>query len=156
MVEKYIGVREVWMPEPKVPVFFYGSYMNRAVLKEAELSPERFLVGRLFGYDIRIAPRANLVPSDRDVVYGALTEATHAELERLYARARDVLGETYLPHPVVVEADDGAWRPALCYLAATMEPRPADPAYVARIVAPARELGFPQWYVERLTGFTGA
>ena len=141
------------MTEAKVPVFFYGSYMNRAVLKEAQLSPQRFEVARLFAYDIVIAPRANLVASDRDVVYGALTEASHAELDRLYAHARDVLGETYLPHPVVVDTLGGSWRPALCYLAAHMEPRPADPAYVGRIVAPARELGFPLWYVERLEKF---
>jgi hypothetical protein len=141
------------MAEPRVPVFFYGSYMNRAVLKEAQLSPDHIEVAQLFGYDILIAPRANLIVSDRDVVYGALVWATHAELARLYAHAQDVLGETYLPHPVLVSSRDGACRPALCYLAAHMEPRPADPAYVARIVAPARELGFPQWYVERLEGF---
>ena len=150
MAQQYIGVREVNMSEPLVWVFFYGSYMNRAVLKEAQLSPELLLVGRLFGYDIRIAPRANLVPSDQGVVYGALAQATHSGLARLYAHAQDVLGEIYLPHPVLVETLDGSSRPALCYLAARMEPRAADPAYVARIVAPARELGFPQWYIERL------
>ena len=34
--------------------------------------------------------------------------------------------------------------------APTMIPRAPDPAYVGRIVAPAREFGFPEWYVERL------
>ena len=65
------------MSEPKVLVFFYGSYMNRAVLREVDLIPERFEVARLDGYDIRIAPRANLVPSTEDCVYGVLAEATH-------------------------------------------------------------------------------
>jgi hypothetical protein len=139
--------------DPNVWVFFYGSYMNRTVLAEAHLSPVRFEVGRLFGCDIRIAPRANLVASERDLVYGALAQASHAELARLYAHAKDVLGETYLPHPVHVQTLEGLWRPALCYIASTMEPRAADPAYVGRIVAPARELGFPGWYVERLESF---
>jgi len=31
--------------------------------------------------------------------------------------------------------------------------RPAERAYVDRIVKPAREFGFPGWYVERLESF---
>ena len=141
------------MVEPKIWTFFYGSYMNRSVLREVDLEPERFETARLSGFDIRIAPRANLFPSNQGLVYGVLAQATHAELARLYAHAKDVLGETYLPHPVVVETLDGAWRPALCYIAPTMEPGKADAAYVDRIVAPARELGFPEWYVARLESF---
>jgi gamma-glutamyl AIG2-like cyclotransferase len=138
------------MSEPKVLVFFYGSYMNRAVLRDVDLVPERYEMARLDGYDIRIAPRANLVVSTETCVYGVLAEATHAELARLYAHAKDVLGETYLPHPVLIQTRTGAWFPALCYIAPSMVPRPPDPAYVDRIVQPARDLGFPDWYIARL------
>src|SRR4029453_6399056 len=68
------------MSEPKVRVFFYGSYMNPAVLREVGIVPERFEVARLDGYDIRIAPRPNLMPSTKHCAYGVLVEATHAEL----------------------------------------------------------------------------
>jgi hypothetical protein len=138
------------MSEPRVRVFFYGSYMNRAVLREVQLLPEDIEVARLDGYDIRIAPRANLVPSEQHCVYGTLVEATHAELARLYSHAKDVLGETYLPHPVLAQSRDGAWWPALCYIAPSMVSRTPDPAYVDRIVGPAQELGFPKWYITRL------
>lgn len=138
------------MSETRVWTFFYGSYMNRSVLREAEVVFEVFEVARLDGYDIKIAPRANLVPSAEHCVFGVLARASHAELARLYAHAKDVLGETYLPHPVMTQLQNGDWRPALCYIAPSMVPRPPDPAYVDRIVAPARELGFPEWYVERL------
>lgn len=138
------------MIEPKVWTFFYGSYMNRSVLREVGLAPERLEVARLDGYDIRVAPRANLVPSPEHCVYGVLAEATHAELARLYAHAQDVLGETYLPHPVLTQALSGGWRPALCYIAPGMSPAPPDPAYLERILAPARELGFPHSYMARL------
>ena len=89
------------MAEPKVWVFFYGSYMNLDVLREVDLVPERWEVGRLGGFDIRIRPRANLIRSDRDSVYGIAATATHPELARLYAHARDVLGEVYLPEAVL-------------------------------------------------------
>jgi hypothetical protein len=141
------------MADPRVWVFFYGSYINFDVLREVELVPERWEVARLHGFDIRIQPRANLVPSDRDCVYGVVATATHAELARLYAHARDVLGEVYLPEAVLVQTLAGLWRPALCYLCPDMAPRPADNAYVERITGPARALGFPAWYVARLESF---
>src|SRR6516165_42171 len=124
------------MVEPEVWVFFYGSYMNLAVLKEVDLVPERREVARLGGFDIQIRPRANLVRSESHCVYGIVATATHAQLARLYAHARDVLGETYLPEAVLVETRDGQWRPVLCYICPEMEPRSAEPAYVERIAGP--------------------
>ena len=141
------------MTEPRVWVFFYGSYMNFDVLQEVGLVPERWESARLDGFDIRIQPRANVVPSDQHCVYGIVATATHEELARLYAHAQDVLGEVYLPQAVLVRTLAGLWRPALCYVCPEMPPRPPDNAYVARIVEPARDFGFPKWYVARLESF---
>jgi hypothetical protein len=117
------------MAEPVVWTFFYGSYLNRGVLAEVDLHPDRWEVASLSGFDITIAPLANLRRSERD----------------------DVLGGTYLPEAVLTRTADGTFRPALCYLAPAMATRPADPAY--GIVGPAREMGFPDWYVLRLESF---
>jgi hypothetical protein len=140
------------MSEPQVSVFFYGSYVNRAVLAEVGLAPALWEAASLSGFDIRIAPRANLVRAADEVVFGVLATATHAELQRLYAHAETVLGEVYLPEAVLVHAR-GAWRPALCYIAPSMVERPAEAEYVERILKPARELGFPAWYLARLESF---
>lgn len=134
----------------KVLTFFYGSYINREVLAEVDLVPDRVEVASLSGFDIRIAPLANLVRSPGHSVYGILTGATHEELERLYAHARDVLGGVYRPEAVLAHTADGRFVPALCYIARSMEPAAAADDYVDRIVGPARELGFPDWYVRRL------
>jgi hypothetical protein len=144
------------MAEPRVWVFFYGSYMNLGVLREVDLVPGEWEVGQLGGFDIRIRPRANLVRSDQHTVYGIAATATHAELGRLYAHAREVLGEVYLPEAVLVRLSSGAWRPCLCYLCPEMTPRDAEDAYVERIVLPAREYGFPAWYLARLESFRPA
>ncbi|MCI0697042.1 gamma-glutamylcyclotransferase [candidate division KSB1 bacterium] len=141
------------MAKRKVQTFFYGSYMNFAVLKEMGIIPERWEVVKLSGYAIRIEPRANLVPSEQHCVYGIITTATHEELARLYAHAKEVLGETYLPEAVLVETLDGKWLPALCYICHDMKLRPPANDYVDRIVKPARELGFPEWYIERIESF---
>jgi cation transport regulator ChaC len=134
-------------------VFFYGSYMNVDVLAEAGLSRREFVVGRLSGFDIRIAPLANLVRSDQHGVYGLVTRATHDELSVLYRHASDVLGGTYLPHPVNVELADGSLRAALCYLGSVLGTGSPRADYVERIVAPARLFGFPAWYIARLVSF---
>jgi hypothetical protein len=85
-------------------------------------------------------------------VCAVLAEAKHAELGRLYDYARDSLGGTHLPEAVLAQTADGLWRPALCYLAPFMDERPATDGYIDRIVAPARQHGFPDWYVVRLLG----
>jgi hypothetical protein len=138
------------MSAPRVAVFFYGSFISRSVLAEAGYRPERVEVARLDGFDIRIAPLANVVPSPGGCVYGILTQATHDELARLYSQ--DWVG-TYLPHPVVVETQQGDARPALCYIAPSMTPQQPANDYIDRIVRPAREYGFPEWYIERLERF---
>jgi hypothetical protein len=133
--------------------FFYGSYMNLDVLAGVGVVPGEVRVARLPGYDLVIAPRANLIPSERAVAYGIVAGLAHDELERLYAHAREALGEVYLPEPVLVELLGGGFVPALCYLCPRMEPRPAEAAYVERILAPARALGFPGWYLARIASF---
>lgn len=138
---------------PLVWVFFYGSYMNRAVLGEVGLAPEEFDVARLAGWDIQIRPRANLVRAETATVHGVMCRATHEELDRLYAHARERLGEVYLPEAVLCETRRGTWRPALCYISPDMAPRPAEAAYVDRIVDAACEHGLPAGYVTRLEGF---
>ncbi len=137
----------------QVSVFFYGSYMNSDVLHEVDYFPGHMESARLPGFDIRIEPRANLVRSPDRIVHGVLTSATHAELSRLYMHAKDVLGEVYLPEAVLVQTLDGAWCPAMCYICHEMTPRRAEAAYVERIVAPARRMGFPEWYIRRLESF---
>lgn len=139
--------------EPKVWVFFYGSYMNFAVLQEVDLIPAEWEVASAPGFDLRIAPRANLIRSDQHTVWGINVTATHSELTRLYDHAKGVLGETYLPEAILTFTGDGRIRPAMTYLCPHMESRPADGAYVERIAAPARQLGFPTWYLERIERF---
>jgi hypothetical protein len=93
------------------------------------------------------------VRSEQHGVYGIVATATHQELSRLYAHAKEMLGETYLSEAVLVETLDGKWKPALCYICPEMQPRPAAQDYVDRIVKPAKEFGFPEWYIKRLESF---
>jgi hypothetical protein len=138
------------MARNKVKVFFYGSFINRRVLADVDLLPEEVEVARIWGFDIHVRPLANLVRSDRHSVYGIVCTTTHADLERLYGQ--EWVG-AYLPEAVLVETKDGRLIPALCYIAPGMAPGRAADDYLDRIVGPAREYGFPEWYIERLEKF---
>lgn len=138
------------MPEQRVLVFFYGSFISAKVLKAAHLVPERVDVARLWGFDIRIGPLANVVRSDRCCVYGIVCDASHSELAQLYGQ--DWVG-TYVPVAVVVETLEGASRPALCYVSPATRAAPPPDDYLDKIVDAAKDLGFPSWYVDHLESF---
>ena len=131
----------------KIPVFFYGSFIDREVLAGGGFEPEHVTVARLDGFDIVRRPLATLDRSDRHAVYGILAEATHDELDRLYGQA---WVRVYKPEPVLVTTIDGALHLALCYIAPGRTPEPPMERYFDHILQPARQLGFPAWYLERL------
>jgi hypothetical protein len=74
-------------------------------------------------------------------------------LKRLYAHAEHVLGGVYLPEAVLTVTPDRTLRPALCYISPSINTKPAANDYIDRIVGPAREYGFPTWYIDRLERF---
>lgn len=137
----------------KVFTFFYGSYINKNVLKEAGITPDEFNTALLPGFDIIIKPYANLKKSPEDVVYGIVSRLTHDELKKLYSHAEDVYHNIYLPEAVLVQTKDEKLIPALCYICHNMEGRKADKNYINKIVQPAKEYGFPDWYIKKLESF---
>jgi hypothetical protein len=123
------------------------------VLAEVELRPTRVEPAQLGGYEISIAPRANLQPRPGATVFGIVADATHPELVRLYTHSRTVLGAEYLPEGVLVQGLAGGYQAASCYICHAMQPAPATAEYVERILAPARSHGFPDWYLKHLSSF---
>jgi len=132
--------------ERRVPIFFYGAYMNAAVLGRQGFDAPQLEACTLDGFDIAIERLATLAPSENSTVYGALAHATHAELRGLYGQ--EWLG-SYVPEPVVVRDRSGNLRIALCFFSPRAPERPAAD-YLDWIVDAARELGFPDWYVAKL------
>jgi hypothetical protein len=141
-----------------VPVFFYGSYINRDVLAEVDLTPEDVKLARLAGFELRIRPLANIVRAEQAIVYGIVFRDRHDALARLYEHAEYVLGGVYLPEAVLVEVDfenagSSAFMPCLTYIAHHMDESPAGNAYVDRIAGPGRAYGFPNWYIDHIESF---
>ena len=107
-------------------------------------------MARLDGFDIRIEPLATLVRKESSCVYGIVCKITHGELECLYNL--DWVGR-YDPEAVVVEVDEGRQVPALTYISDPLQKSLPARDYVQRIIEPARQWGFPDWYIQRLLQF---
>jgi hypothetical protein len=115
--------------------------------------PENWEVARLAGFDIRIHPRANLVRSDQHSVYGILATGTHAELGPACMPMPKTCSVRHICPKPFAETRDGKCKPAMCYICPIMHPRAATNGYINRIVGPAREYGFPLWYIQCLETF---
>ncbi len=137
----------------KVNTFFYGSYINKKVLAEVNIFPDKTEVAILPGFDIVIKPYANLIRSSKDSVYGIVAQLTHEELKKLYSHAEEVFNEIYQPEAVLVQTSDERWIAALSYICHSMEERKADKDYISRIVNPGKEYNFPAWYIDKLESF---
>lgn len=150
----------------RIATFFYGSFMDRHVLRRLDIAVDDSQAAMLPGFQIELRPRVNLRRSDRHVVFGAVMKLTHSELARLYGldatelQAKGVVvpagnaTSLYEPEPVLVTHSDGSCRPAICYIAESQTPAAPSEEYVRSVVAAALTLGLPRWYVDHLASFS--
>src|ERR1041385_7558753 len=134
------------MTEKRVRIFFYGTFMSRAVLAEHGIDVPTVVPAKLSGYQLTIQPRANLIKDDRSCSYGSIAALTHEQISMLYRKLEDQLGLRYLPEAVIAESLDGAFTPALCYIAPEMNESAPPLEYVKQLAHCVRELGLPEWY----------
>jgi hypothetical protein len=141
------------MDSRRIDVFFYGLFMDVALLQRQGIHPSNVRRARVEGFDLAIAERAILVPRAERTVYGVLISLTHENLATLYA---DASVQDYRPEAVLAITEDGQGIPALCYNP-TRPPTSlvANRAYAEALLAIARRLGFPEAYQARIRHFTG-
>ena len=133
------------MADRRIDGFFYGLYMDPAVLGESKVEPADPRRAYVDGFALRIGQRATLLPSAGARAYGMLMALTHAELERLYTAPGL---EQYRPEAVLAQPLDGAPVPALCYnLREAPAPHERNPHYAARLQRVLAKLGFPAAYI---------
>ncbi len=129
----------------RVDGFFYGLFMDSAILRESQVvaaSPRHAFVD---DYRRRIGRRATLVPSAGSRAYGMLFALTHDELDRLYSAPGL---EQYRPEAILAHSIQGEAWPALCYnLRKAPAPDEANAEYAQRLRAVLGKLEFPDEYI---------
>lgn len=152
VVAARLGVRRAGDPTPVSKIFFYGLFMDRALLVEKGLHPESLGPAVLTGYRIQIDERASLLPSTASRAYGIVMELLEEEARALYsepsvrAYQRERVRVTLLADDRVVEAD--------CYnLPRELALSGANPAYAEKLSRLVEALGFDAAHAREIAAF---
>lgn len=138
----------------KVQVFLYGSFMSLPMLEKAGIPKRAFAPAMISGYELVIAPHANLVDNGDGVVYGILANLTHKELNQLYdTHAAKLTENAYLPEAVMVQTRGGKLVPAMVYIGAEETSGTPKSTYIKLMTKAASDYGFPRWYQDHIAAF---
>jgi hypothetical protein len=138
---------------PAIWVFFYGTIMNPAVMKDFGVTATDMSPAKLTGFDLVIRPRPNLIRSERAVVFGSLMEVTHGDLSSIYSGLEKNFGIKYVPEAVLATTRNGLFRPALCYTVPHMRDSAPEPEFVKQLSQCVRTMGHPDWYAAHVESF---
>ena len=134
--------------EGRVEVFFYGLFMDEAVLREKGLCPKGRRAARVENFRLVIGERATLVPHEGFEAHGLLFSLKPSEVDTLYSEASV---SAYRPEAVCAQLPDGTFVPALCFnLPAPPAADERNPQYAAKLRALAARLGLPPDYVSSI------
>ena len=132
----------------KVAVFFYGLFMDEALLREKGLQPEDCRVASVENFRLAIGARATLVPCAGATVHGVLYSLTRGEVDALYAE--DSVS-AYRPEAVAARLADGEIVPALCFnLPAPPSDGERNAQYASKLRELAGRIGLPPDYVSSI------
>ena len=132
----------------KIEVFFYGLFMDEAVLRAKGITSPDLRVAFVPGFQLRIGNRATLVPIPTERVFGVVASLSHSELEQLYSEPSV---QAYKPEAVLAHCLNGEVLAALCFN--VVEAPSADehnPEYATKLRALATRLQFPLDYVSSI------
>ena len=129
----------------RIDLFFYGLFMDEALLREKGISPENGRIASVDNYSLIIGARATLVPCTNGIVHGVVFSLTHGEVDALYSEASV---NEYRPEAVLARLADGSMIPALCFnLPKLPSANERNPEYVAKLRQLADRIGLPPGYV---------
>jgi hypothetical protein len=136
-------------------IFFYGLYMDAALLESMGFRPRRVGAARLDGNRLQIGERATLVVAEEKSCYGFLIDLSTEEVSALYSRP-EVRG--YVPQAVVVTLlADSSTQEANCYVLPPGETGSnTNVEYAAKLSALASRLGLPAEYAKEIELLVGA
>ena len=132
-----------------IDVFFYGLFMDEALLRAKGLNPQNRRLAMVENFKLVIGERATLVPSAGGKVHGVIFSLTQTELDSLYAEASV---SVYRPESVMAQVEHGAIVPALCFnLPAAPAANERNPQYAAKLKELAERIGLPAEYVATIS-----
>ena len=132
----------------RIDVFFYGLFMDDALLREKGVNPENRRMASVENFSLVIGDRATLVPRPGHTVHGVTFSLTHAEVGALYSEASV---SVYRPEALLAQLEDGSVIPALCFnLPVPPSITERNPQYASKLRELADRIGLPPNYVSSI------
>lgn len=128
-------------------VFFYGLFMDKALLAKRGITPTNAEVGYVDGFTLRIGERATLARSADSRSYGVLMTISTDEANELYAESSVA---DYVPESVTVELADGNKVEATCYNLPVDKVTGTNRVYAEALWEVASSLGLPKHYLAEI------
>lgn len=128
-------------------VFFYGLFMDEALLASKGINPARVDLGFVDGLELRVGERATLLRCPGSRVYGLLMDISASDVEALYEEESVA---DYRPEPVLVELPDGNRIEARCYNLPSNKVVGVNKDYAVALLRLATQLGLPETYLEQI------
>jgi len=132
----------------RIDVFFYGLFMEEALLREKGMNPVDRRMASVENFRLVIGARATLVPYAGTTVYGVTFSLTHPEVDALYSE--DSVS-VYRPEAVLARLAHGSVIPALCFnLPIPPSPEEQNPQYLSKLKELAARIELPPSYVSSI------
>jgi hypothetical protein len=132
----------------RINVFFYGLFMDEAVLRGKGLNPVNRRVASVKDFSLLIGERATLIPCAGRIVYGVLYSLAHSDVDALYSEDSVNL---YRPEAVAAELGDGSVTPALCFnLPVPPSVNERNSQYATKLRELAERIDLPSSYVNSI------
>lgn len=128
-------------------VFFYGLFMDEALLASKGIRSDEAAIGFVDGFTLRIGERATLIAEDNGRAYGVMMEIDPARAAALYAEPGVA---DYVAEPVIVNLPGGVRVQAACYNLPADKLAGTNPEYAEALLALATRLGFPEGYLRHI------
>ena len=137
---------------PTCRVFFYGLFMDPALLADQDLHAVVIGPAVLHGYRIHIGARATLLPSPSSRVLGVVMELSEPDVRALYS---EPTVRAYRREPVCVTLlASGRVLEAQCYnLPPDSDLAGTNPDYAEKLARLAEALGLEAGYVREIAAF---
>ena len=128
-------------------VFFYGLFMDSSILLKNGVKPSNPRSGYLIDYALKIGNRASLIPSKGERSFGVVMTVDESAVLDLYA---DPSVADYIPEEVNIITHENESIKAICYNLPAELLAGANASYALSLYQLAKQLGFPNEYLEKI------
>ena len=131
-------------------VFFYGLFMDEALLKDKGFHPTKPVLGYVEGYGLKIGERATLVKSTGQRAYGSIMALNKGELGSLYGESSVA---DYLPEEIIVTTFKNVSLKVVVYNLPLEKLAGQNKQYAQLLAKTATEVGLPKEYIQEIEVF---